>query len=60
MKTKSLIVIAILTLGLVTSCQEENESLRTDSELIQSLKADIEFKISLMKLGLPNLQLLKG
>lgn len=44
MKTKSLIVIAILTLGLITSCQEENESLRTDAELIQSLKADIEFQ----------------
>ena len=33
MKKLSLIVTAILILGLITSCQEENESLRTDAEM---------------------------
>jgi len=44
MKTKSLIVIAILIIGILASCQDENEYLRSDAELIQALKADVEFQ----------------
>ena len=38
----------------MTSCQDENESLRTDAELIQSLRVDVEFQDFFQKLGLFN------
>jgi len=44
MKTKPVVVTVILMLGLMTSCQKENESLRSDAKLIQLLKADVEFQ----------------
>ena len=44
MKTKSLILTVIIAIGLITSCQDEMGDLRSDAELIQSLKVDEEFQ----------------